>query len=505
MRDQTGSRLSRRALLGGLIGSAASAALADAPLHSPRPPLRGGAAVSAPAVMRPTVAEAPALIDAAKLGGRVGYVVLDARTGTRLEAFEPDQPMPPASVAKTVTSLYAVEHLGRGYRFPTRLIATGPIQGGRIAGDLILAGGGDPTLTTDTLGDMAAALRRKGVTGITGRFLYWGGALPYDRAIDQSQPDYIGYNPAVSGLNLNFNRVYFEWKRGAQGYDLSMDARAERFVPKVYTSRISVAARDLPVYTYSDRGAVEEWTVASAALGKAGGRWLPVRRPDLYAADVFQTLARAQGIPLPTPEATDRPPAGTAIVEVASDDLSIVLRDMLKYSTNITAEVVGMSASARRGPLAAHHDSGPEMTDWLKGKINAPSARFVDHSGLGGASRISAADMAAVLAQLGPQAGLRGLLKDIPLQDEKGKKLPPGAVSVQAKTGTLNFVSSLAGYITAAGGSELIFAIFTGDVARRDAVPDAQKEQPQGGADWVRRSKRLQQQLIQRWGTVYGA
>jgi serine-type D-Ala-D-Ala carboxypeptidase/endopeptidase (penicillin-binding protein 4) len=61
------------------------------------------------------------------------------------------------------------------------------------------------------------------------------------------------------------------------------------------------------------------------------------------------------------------------------------------------------------------------------------------------------------------------------------------------------------GYASAPGGRELAFAIFTGDVARRDAVPDSQKEQPPGVGAWVKRSKRLQQQLIERWASVYGA
>ncbi len=44
-----------------------------------------------------------------------------------------------------------------------------------------------------------------------------------------------GYNPAVSGLNLNFNRVYFEWKRAQGGYQLGMDARGAKERPRAYT------------------------------------------------------------------------------------------------------------------------------------------------------------------------------------------------------------------------------------------------------------------------------
>jgi D-alanyl-D-alanine carboxypeptidase/D-alanyl-D-alanine-endopeptidase (penicillin-binding protein 4) len=134
--------------------------------------------------------------------------------------------LPPASVAKTFTALYALDRLGADHRFETRLLATGPIRGGRLDGDLILLVGGDPVLDTDDLADMAAALVAQGVRQIGGRFLVSGGGLPSVTTIDPSQPIHVGYSPAVSGLVLNYNRVHFEWKRTAGGYHITMDARA---------------------------------------------------------------------------------------------------------------------------------------------------------------------------------------------------------------------------------------------------------------------------------------
>ena len=488
--------LTRRGVLGGLISATAGPVLANAPLRSLMPPVRpvqvaGGA-----------VAAAADLIRAAQLGGEVAYVVADAATGQVLEARKPDLAMPPASTAKVITSLYALDHLGAGYRFATRLIATGPVAGGIVQGDLVLAGGGDPTLNTDDLGDMAAALARVGVRGVSGQFLVWAGALPYIDAIDETQPVWLGYNPAVSGLNLNFNRVNFVWKRTSKGYEVGMDARAERFAPKVYSAKVAIAERDLPVYSYRG-GKVEQWTVSRAALGRGGSRWLPVRRPELYAGDVFQTMARAQGVPLPAPKPVDQLPGGTVLVSHASADLRTVLRDMMKYSNNMTAEAVGMAASMRAG-VGDHVRSGRAMSDWAAAACGAAHLRLVDHSGLAGASRVAAADMVRMLTRLGPQAGLRGLMKPVPLRDANGKKIAGSPIRVQAKTGTLNFISTLAGYVSAPGGREMAFAIFTGDVARRDAVPDSQKERPAGVGAWVKRSKWLQQQLIERWSAVYG-
>ncbi|RWR34110.1 D-alanyl-D-alanine carboxypeptidase/D-alanyl-D-alanine-endopeptidase [Sinirhodobacter populi] len=441
------------------------------------------------------------LLAAAQLSGEVGFAVVDPRNGKVLEAQGADRAMPPASTVKTITTLYALETLGSGWRFPTRLIATGPVSGGKIRGDLILAGGGDPTLSTDDLADMAAQLARRGITGVTGRYLVFGASLPYAEQIADDQPVYAGYNPAISGLNLNYNRVYFEWKRAASGYALSMDARGRTAVPKVYTASVAVAQRQSPLFTYKRGQGREAWTVAQGALGASGSRWLPVRDPVGYAGDVFQTLARAQGIALPTPERVGGLPQGTLLVERGSDALPVLLRDMLKYSTNLTAETVGMTATLRRGQTATRGASGSAMSAWLRGRMGGGTARLVDHSGLGTDNRIAPLEMAQAVVLLGPKAGLKGLMKPFALRDAQGRPTQAGPVQVAAKTGTLNFVSTLTGYVTAPGGRDLVFAIFTGDLKRRAQAIGV--EDPPGGKAWIARSKILQSGLLERWGTLY--
>jgi D-alanyl-D-alanine carboxypeptidase/D-alanyl-D-alanine-endopeptidase (penicillin-binding protein 4) len=475
-----------------MLGGAAPALLADAMDSSPRPvrrPDRRGAADG----------ESEALIAAAQLGSAVAYVVADARTGAVLQAREPDVWLPPASVAKAVTALYALDRLGAGYRFATRVLATGPVQGGVVQGDLVLAGGGDPTLQTDPLGDLVARLAKAGLKGATGRFLYWDGALPQLTGIAEDQPPHVGYNAAISGLCLNFNRVHFEWKRAGGDWQVAVDARGERFVPAVEMVRVAVAARETPLFTY-DAGLAEEWTVASAALGKGGSRWLPVRDPGRYVAEVFRTLARAQGIRLEAGERVAALPPGDELGRVESGPLTEVLRDMLRYSTNLTAECVGLTASRASGLQA----SGRAMSDWVRASFGV-EADLRDHSGLGGASRMTAAGMARLLvaAEAG-RRGLKAILRDVGMKDDAGKVIKGHPVKVLAKSGTLNFVSGLAGHVVPPGGRELVFAIFTGDPERRDAVPVGQREEPEGAAAWTRRARRLQGQLVSRWAGAYG-
>lgn len=490
---------SRRILLGGLLASAAGRGLANAPLISVRPAPRAGGYREA------AIKSAKALIAEAKLGGKVSFAVADARTGLVLEAANSGLPQPPASVTKSITALYALEALGPGYRFRTRLVATGPIQGGRLKGDLILVGGGDPVLNTDHLGGLARALKAAGVHEVTGKFRVHDRALPYVRAIDTGQPDHLGYNPAVAGLNLNFNRVHFEWARSQGGYDIVMDAPAERYRPRVAIARMKVVNRALPVYTYRDGNGADNWTVASKVLGKAGSRWLPVRKPALYAAEVFQTLARSQGIKLPRAIKAASAAGGTVIAEHKSPELRVILRGMLKYSNNLTAEAVGLTASiARGGKVNSLSASAARMTRWLEARAGIKASNFVDHSGLGAASRVTASDMVRALVKDGPDGSLHAIMKEIPLRDADGKPLKTHPIKVRAKTGTLNFVSALAGFVTAPDGTRLAFAIFAADQKRRATVKKSDREAPQGRKSWNRSAKRLQQRLIERWAALYG-
>ncbi len=485
--------VSRRVLLGGMAAFALPTALrAEAPLASPLPRRRGDGGAT-----RREVQDPASLIDAAKLGGAVGFVLADAVSGAVLEAHAPNLPQPPASVTKAITALYALDRLGPQHRFRTQVLATGPLVAGEVQGDLVLAGGGDPLLDSDMLGDLAASLAARGVKAVRGRYLAFNGALPAIPRIDAEQPDFVGYNPAISGLNLNFNRVHFEWRRAGQSYDLTMDARAERFVPAVRMASIRVEPRDQPLFAYEGAPGQDRWSVAQSALGKGGARWLPVRQPGLYAAEVFQTLCAAQGITLPQAQLMPMPVAGTLLAETVSAPLQDVLRDMLKFSTNLTAEVVGLAASGQQ----VLPRSADEMTVWAQQRHDL-SARFVDHSGLGSVSRISAADM--VKALVAAQSGLLPqILKNHGMRNADGKVIDDHPVQVHAKTGTLNFASALAGYIQPPGGRRMAFAFFAADIPRRAALTEAEREDPPGGDAWNKRARTLQARLIDRWAQLY--
>lgn len=490
--------VSRRVFLSLAAAGFAAPVWANPPTTSLRPLLRpeGLGKVNVPDI--------DVLLREAGVSGKLSVAVARVGTGEVLESYGAQSAQPPASVAKALTALYALAYLGPSHRFQTKLVATGPIENGVLKGDLVLRGGGDPTLDTDGLADLARTLKASGVTRVSGRFLVWGGAMAQVARIDMKQPDHAGYNPAVSGLSLNYNRVHFEWKRSANGYVTTMDARTNKYRPAVSVAKMKIANRDLPVYTYKAVGKEDHWTVARSALANGGARWLPVRQPELYAGEVFRTIARSHGIQLKAPKETQSTPKGTVLAVHQSSELRVILKGMLRYSTNITAEMVGMAASRARGvQVTSLKSSANGMNQWAKEALGMQQAKLVDHSGLGEASRLRADELAVVLARAGQHNELKPILKDIALRDKNGRVNKGHPLKVKAKTGTLHFVSALAGYVTGPGNTELAFAILGADVDARRRLIGADRERPKGARTYNSRSKKLQQKLIERWGAVY--
>ena len=479
-------QLSRRAMLAGAASTLASVALADAPATSMRPRARA----------QPADYIARRVADAG-ITGQVGVAVVDLETGVALESIEAQTAQPPASVTKAFTALYALETLGRQFRFETGIYANGPINNGILYGDLILAGGGDPNLATDDLAALAASVKQTGLFEVRGEFLVWDEALRNVEEIDAGQLDYLGYNPTITGLNLNFNRVHFEWKREDDDFAIAMDARSTNYKPTVTVSRMTLVDRQSPVFTYRNLGDVDQWTVARQSLNDEGSRWLPVRHPARYAGEVFATFARSHGIVLKAPKETTIGPAGRPLATLRSAELNEMMQGMLRYSTNLTAEASGMMATTRRvGATRGMRASAQEMGRWLAERFDGIAPAFIDHSGLGDRSRVSPLDTVKMLASPNVRDILEPIMREIRLVGDDDQVIEIGNIGVRAKTGTLNFVSTLAGYVRTDKGRNLAFAIFASDLDKREAGKREGAERPRGARSWNRRARALQQDIL---------
>ena len=279
-----------------------------------------------------------------------------------------------------------------------------------------------------------------------------------------------------------------------------MDARTDNRVPRVAMARVQIVDRGSPVFATN---APDRWTVARSALGNGGSRWMPVRQPALYAGDVFQTLAREIGVTVPTPEVVDNlPRGGTEVARHQSPVLRTILQEMLLYSTNLTAEICGLAATqAKRRRAQSIERSAADMTRWI-GETYGAECSFKDHSGLSDENRISASAMVKVLLAVGPNGPLRPIMRRIVMRDANNNRIENHPLEVRAKTGTLNFVSSLAGYVRTPDGKDLAFAIFAANLERRARGKASGEEIPAGSGAWNSRAKGLQQVLLQRWGVI---
>ncbi|MEO0821640.1 MAG: D-alanyl-D-alanine carboxypeptidase, partial [Pseudomonadota bacterium] len=438
------------------------------------------------------------------------------------------------------TAAYALEHLGPSYRFETRLSATGPVEAGVLRGDLVLAGGGDPELDTDALAPLAAALHTRGIRRVAGQLVTETGPFGSVAAIAPSQPEDAPYNPSVSGLNLNFNRVRVEWPRRAGKAAIRVTAPARNLRPNTDAVRMEPVAGLGRALRHVQRKDREVWQIDTAALRRSGGRWLPVRRPAVYAGQVFADLAAVHGVERPSvvsPEvdaAGIAQQSGTLIARHRSRPLAAILADMLYHSTNLTAEVVGVAASAEApgqelqtapgslvtvaaGPRAAAlagtgramlASSADLLNRWAAGfagfEAGDPGFRLRNHSGLTTLSRVSPERMVDFLRAAGRRpsplpksdpwrpGGVAQLLRPHNVA-VKSEQMDYARMSVVAKTGTMNFVRGLAGYVKTPTDRRLAFAIFSNDLAARRGARRI------GPRAWIARARGLERALIRSW------
>lgn len=486
----------RHLVLALFLGAIAADAYPAEFLKAPRPAPRPDAVDRTELPARPT--------------GISGWALMDLSTGEIVDAEFADHPFAPASVAKLPTAAFALDALGPDYQFRTRVLTTAPLKDGLIAGDIYLQGGGNPELDTDRLFSLAERLSELGVKSVEGRFLVDGSALPQLPAIDESQAEDSSYNPSISGLNLNFNRVHVKWDARRGREELSVVAEATRRSPQVEGVQVALAeAPDAPVFSLREEGGREIWSMAKWAFKGRAARWLPVKRPEPYAGEVFRTLAAELGISVAHPEIGEVPITATVLAEHASRPLARILREMMRYSTNLTAEVVGISATRASGIDAVTlSDSARVMNTWAAAiagfPVDDPGFRFVNHSGLTTESRVTPRRMVELLAALSRRESVEPVRTgsiDAPIAlymrpynvAAKSVELDYEKLDVRAKTGTMSYIRGLAGYFSTPSDRRFAFAIFANDLDRRS-----------GGAErvnrsWMARAKNFERALIRKW------
>ena len=349
------------------------------------------------------------LLDNSALGTRHTAAVVDVSTGKRLYGVGADDALTPASTTKIATAVAALSAMGADHRFTTRAALEPDTK------ELVLVGGGDPTLTAHqdaegwaslrTLADRTAAtLKKRGVSQVT---------LSYDTTL------YSGAELHPIGENVNLAPVSA---------------------------------------LMADEGRTDD---------SSSGPVKRVKDPAADAAEKFAGFLKKHGITTTSPGPSKATGRATTLATVSSPPLSDIVERMLTNSDNDIAEAMARQTAIATGKRA-DFDGGAAAIQAQLTKLQLPvkGAVFNDGSGLNRDDRLTADLLTALLVKAGDPAHpeLRPVLTGLPIAAFTGTLTSrytdaTGAAGVvRAKTGTLTGVNTLAGTVVDKDGQLLAFA-----------------------------------------------
>ncbi|WFE30689.1 D-alanyl-D-alanine carboxypeptidase/D-alanyl-D-alanine-endopeptidase [Solwaraspora sp. WMMD791] len=441
------------------------------PSGDPTPgPVLAALAADAPMPDQETLArELTAALAASGLGGRVHVSVQDMTTGSVLFGQQPAMMTMPASTTKLVTAATVLAAVGPTHRIATRVVA------GSAPGEVVLVGGGDPTLAIDGDGFYPAAARLDELAADTRTAL---GATPVAKVVIDASlfsgpafgpgwDDDIptgGYAAAITALMVDGGRTD---PKAGKGWAPRSSA------PDLAAGRAFARALGLPA---------EAVTSAPAGYAEqlAGSTGQPTGSTGAVAG-APATSAPGTGTDAPTRTAGTGDPAvrpGTELARVESPPMISLVETMLADSDNVVAEALARQVAIARGEPASYAGAAAAM-DGVLAELGLPAeqSELFDGSGLSRTNRMSPRLLTelTVLAGSGSRPELAGIFAGLPvaawsgtLQGRYRATAAPqraGAGVVRAKTGSLSGVNSLAGTVTTADGRLLAFAVLA------DAVP----------------------------------
>jgi D-alanyl-D-alanine carboxypeptidase/D-alanyl-D-alanine-endopeptidase (penicillin-binding protein 4) len=320
-----------------------------------------------------------------------GAIAIDLGSGGVVFERNADTPLAPASNEKLPVTFAALRTLGPAYRFPTEVLGRGQLVGTTWQGDLYLKGYGDPSLTSDGLARLAAALKKQGIRHISGRVLG-----------DES---------------------WFDSRRTAPGWKSSF------FVNEC--SPLSALVVDRGVY--DDHIAL---------------------RPAVAAAGRFRQVLRRHKITTGMVSVGKAPDTAVPLARIASAPLQQIVTFMDRQSDNFTAEMLLKQLGAMQGTGGTSTAGAAVVVDALRqAAIPLTGVRIVDGSGLSLDDRITVRTLAALLVGAWNDPSMRAVLWGaLPVAGISGTlrnrlQSAPARGAVRAKTGTTNEASALSGYV----------------------------------------------------------
>jgi D-alanyl-D-alanine carboxypeptidase/D-alanyl-D-alanine-endopeptidase (penicillin-binding protein 4) len=422
-----------------------------------------------------------------------GVQAIDARTGRVLYERDAHRWFVPASNQKILVTAAAWSLLGPEYRFRTEVWATGSLTAGRLDGDLVLIGSGDPSLSprywesgTAALRALADSVAGAGVRQVAGSVLVdvsaWDSAsVAPTREVDDLVFAY-GATGGAFAIDEGEVRVVVRagpWVTALADVEWSPRGSDAFVVSRVRTAPPDSATRVRARYLPESRQLVLEGRVESGTVDTV---YIAQRDPVRQAAAALARAVDHAGVAVEggggvrwTPGEAIGPhclagavrscPRARLLAVLVSPPLSELAAGALGPSQNWMSEQLLLSLGAARGELGSWPEGIAVLMDFLTGEAGVDSLDVSprDGSGLSAYNLVTPRAIARVLQYMAARpdaAAYRTAMAEPGEEDSTLEERLAGLEGrVFAKTGTISNVNSLSGYLVRESGQEVIFSI----------------------------------------------
>ncbi|MCX4818478.1 D-alanyl-D-alanine carboxypeptidase/D-alanyl-D-alanine-endopeptidase [Streptomyces sp. NBC_01142] len=423
------------------------------------------------------------LADARMEGGAASVVVADAATGERLYQRDGTDRLMPASNTKLATSTAAMALLGPDYRYRTDVLSTGRRHGSTLHGDLYLRGSGDPTTLAEDYDRLAADLAATGLRRVTGRLVADDTRFDTQRlgrswaADDESSY----YSAQISALTVapdtdyDSGTVIVEALPGAKPGDrpkVTLTPKTDYIRLDIRGTTVAEGAPDT-LAVERQHGTNTLTISGNIPVGASATKeWISVWEPTGYAAAVFaEALAehgvRVAGSPRP---GRPTPPDAKPLASHSSMPLKELMLPFMKLSNNMHAEALTKTIGHETSGHGSWSAGLAGIDGYLKKEgVTTSTLRQVDGSGLSRMNVFPAGQLAALLLSVRDAPWYADWYASLPVACHPDRAIggtlrtrmctTPAARNARGKTGSLTGASALSGYVTDAGGRELVYSV----------------------------------------------
>lgn len=419
----------------------------------------------------------------------VGIYIHDVSGSKVLASLNQNVPLSPASTMKLVTSDAALELLGPAFTWKTQAYATGSQVGDVLQGDLIIKGSGDPKLVIENFWLFMRQIRAKGIREINGNLVLDRSVFEdkiYDPATFDGDP-LKPYNAGPDALLLNFKAFRFQFtpdtSNGLVNVIVDPSVSGYEVAPPKMTQEDCGDWQQKLHVTIDERAANFSGTYSTLCGEKTWYLHPYQLTQSQYFGIIFRQIWHELGGTFKG-QVKDGivPQEARLITQWESVTLPEVIRDINKFSNNVMARQLLLTLAAKATQQPASRERGAEtIKTWLAHKgIDASELVIENGSGLSRNERISADTMARVLIAAFRSPTMPEFISSMPLVGYDGtmrQRLQERSVAGNAhiKTGSLNEVRAIAGYVLAVSGKRyaVVFFINHGNAARGQEAQDA--------------------------------